>query len=230
MGILPKLIQTGYNFRYTATTGGNVIDEEWGIERVAAYMCIVEANRMLSQRYEKYRTYCSRIGMTLYDVEFLDSATKVDLNTLINKFLPEVLDTDNDNIKYLGMPLNTALDALEAKVKDLIVDEESPIEAFGQIYTPDKLLTRPTAEEYSEIVAKKAEKEAKFRKELNEQIAEGVVGKKVTVICNDHECECRVTKESDKYLYLTVYDDGGAVIQTDMRVPKTSKKFVTKFH
>ena len=110
---MPKLIQTGYNFRYTATTGGNVIDEEWGIERVAAYMCIVEANRMLSQRYEKYRTYCSRIGMTLYDVEFLDSATKVDLNTLINKFLPEVLDTDNDNIKYLGLPLNTALDALE---------------------------------------------------------------------------------------------------------------------
>lgn len=226
---MPKLIQTGYNFRYTATTGGNVIDEEWGIERVAAYMCIVEANRMLSQRYEKYRTYCSRIGMTLYDVEFLDTATKVDLNTLINKFLPEVLDKDNDNIRFLGMPLNTALDDFEVKIKDLIVDEESPIEAFGHVYTPDKLLTRPTEEEYAEIVAKKAEKEAKFRKELNDAIEAGVVGKRVTVICNDRECNCLVTKESDKYLYLTVYDEGGAVIQTDMRLPKTSKKFVSTF-
>ena len=226
---LAKITQQGYKFHYSNQSKKLPVEQEWSLERVAAYMCIIEACRILSQRYEQAKTYCSKLGMTMYELENLDAETRKDLNTLTTKFLSEVLETAQDDPAFLAKPLSAVLDGFEEKVSEMIKDAELPIEAFGSVIEPEPLLTRPTEDEYEERLSAESIKESKKRRRLLKQIADGVVGKHVKIEYGNYENDALVTKQTDKYLYLTVYDDSKCVLREDMRVPIYSNRYISEF-
>ena len=227
---MAKITQQGYRFHYSNQSKKLPVEQEWSLERVAAYMCIIEACRILSQRYEQAKTYCSRIGMTMYELENLDAETRKDLNTLTTKFLSEVLETAQDDPAFLAKPLSAVLDGFEDKVADMIRDAEIPIEAFGSMIEPTPLLTRPTEDEYNERLSEQAVKDSENRRKLLKQIAEGVTGKYVKIEYGNYTQKALVTKQTDKYFYLTVYDDSECVLQENMRVPIYSNRFTSEFY
>ena len=226
---LAKITQQGYKFHYSNQSKKLPVEQEWSLERVAAYMCIIEACRILSQRYEQAKTYCNRLGMTAYELENLDAETRKDLNTLTTKFLSEVLETAQDDPELLAKPLGAVLDGFEEKVSEMIKDAELPIDAFGSIIEPAPLLTRPSADEYEDRLSAESVKENEKRRKLLKQIADGVTGKYVNIEYGNYENVAKVDKQTDKYLYLTVYDDSKCVLREDMRVPIYSNRYVSEF-
>lgn len=227
---LAKITQQGYKFHYSNQSKKLPVEQEWSLERVAAYMCIIEACRILSQRYEQAKTYCSKLGMTMYELENLDAETRKDLNTLTTKFLSEVLETAQDDPAFLAKPLSAVLDGFEEKVSEMIKDAEIPIDAFGAVINPEPVLTRPSEAEYAERLSADSEKEIQIRRQRLKQIADGVVGKLVKIEYGNYENKARVTKQTDKYLYLTVYDESDCVLHENMRVPIYSNRFVSEFY
>ena len=227
---LARITQQGYKFHYSNQSKKLPVEQEWSLERVAAYMCIIEACRILSQRYEQAKTYCSRLGMTAYELENLDAETRKDLNTLTTKFLSEVLETAHDDPAFLAKPLSAVLDGFEEKMSEMIKDAELPIEAFGSVIEPAPLLTRPSEDEYNERLLNESVMESEERRKLLKQIADGVVGKYVKIEYGNYEQKAVVTKQTDKYLYLTVYDDVDCVLHENMRVPVYTTRYRSEFY
>lgn len=226
---MAKIVQVGYDFRYRFKTNGIPVEEIWSLERVAAYMSAIEASRQISQRYVKAATFCSRLGMTYYELEDFDAATNHDLNMLTHRFVSVLVGRAKTDWSFLGKPLPELLDSLETEIKKTIEDYEKPVSVFGQLINPSRMLTRPTETEYIEIVRVKKEKEEKFKSEIANQISNGVLNKRVKISFGDVSRVCRVSKITENYLYLNVYDEVGVCIQNNMRLPKTSTRFISRF-
>lgn len=226
---MAKIVQVGYDFRYRYKNNGIPVEEVWSLERVAAYMSAIEASRQISQRYVKAATFCSRLGMTYYELENFDNATNHDLNLLTHRFVSLLVGKAKINSSFLGEPLPTLLDSLEKDISEIISDAEKPVEIFGRLVYPNKLLTRPTKAEYDAIILEQKKKEEKFKDDIAKQISNGVLNKRVKVNFGDINRTCRVSKVTDNYLYLNVYDETGVCIQNNMRISKTSIRFVSRF-
>lgn len=226
---MARIAQVGYDFRYRFKSNGIPVEEIWSLERVAAYMSAIEASRQLSQRYVKAATFCSRLGMTYYELEDVDRVTNRDLNFLTKHFVSELLERASVDMSFLGKPLPILLDMLESDIIHWIAEVEKPVEFFGKLVYPKKVLHRPSKEEYDKIQEEKKEKENSFKSALAAQIQGGVLNKRVKVNFGESDRICRVAKITENYLYLNVYDESGVCIQNNMRLSRTSVRFVSLF-
>lgn len=227
-----KISQNGFTFTYVYTYNGQKpIIEEWGIERLAGYMFLVETHRTRSQKYTKDRTYMNRFGNQVYtfdEMEF-DEATNHDLNKLIKK-ISKTMSDDTLQELWLTPDWNTALDKMESFVKALISDSEKPVEVMGSVYQPEKFLSRPTEEEYATL--KPVEEPKPVKKTITRPTTSTtnrteMIGRRFMFNFIVYGVkECKIVDVQGKSYICEAYDDNGKILESGAKIGFTSKRIV----
>lgn len=226
-----RITQNGYTFTYVYTYNGQKpIVEDWSLERLAGYMFLVETHRTRSQKYTKDRTYINRFGNQVYtfdEMEF-DAETNRDLNKLVKR-ISKAMPADKLQELWLTPNWNDALDAMESFVKALIADAEKPVTVMGSTYTPDKFLTRPTAEEYATRKPVEEPKPVKPVKTVAPKVSsrQDMIGKRFMfnfVVYGVKECKI-VAIQKGAYI-CEAYNEDGTIIEPDAKVGFTTKRIV----
>lgn len=229
-----KITQNGYTFTYVYTYNGQKpIVEDWSLERLAGYMFLVETHRTRSQKYTKDRTYMNRFGNQVYtfdEMEF-DAETNRDLNKLVKRISKAMPDGKLQEL-WLTPNWNDALDTMESFVKELIADAEKPVTVMGNTYTPDKFLTRPTAEEYATrkpVEEPKPEPKKPVRTSTPKPVSKSgdAIGRYLKfdfVSCGVKKC--KVVGIQGRSYICEAYNDDGTVLDPVARVGIGSKRIV----
>lgn len=213
---MATITQTGYDFIYRQRVSGRLpIVETWGIERVAAYMFLIEFYRVRSQRYVGSFTFVSRVGNIQYELSECDKETNHDLDKLTKVLLPY---TSDDLCTMWYTSFDMALNMAEKMIKEKIALAEEPYEMLGQKITPPRFLTRPTREEY----------EAR-EKEEQEKMGDAPAGVGATIrvlFYNLGIIPCRIVRETDSWYWVDGYVDGEVAV-ANARVKKGTSRIIT---
>lgn len=233
-----KIKQNGYSFTYVYTYNGQKpIIEDWGLERVVAFMYLAEMHRQRSQKYTKDRTYMNRFGNQVYvfdDLEF-DLETNKDINRLV-KLVSKSMTPDKEQEYWLIHDWRAALDSMESYVKELVANAEKPVEVMGNTYTPPKFLSRPSEEEYkAKAEAQRKEEEARLavmREQRVQRATMTTTAGKVAIgthlkfnFIKYGVMECVVTGYSGRSYLVDVLRDG-KVIETGWKFAYNSSRIV----
>lgn len=195
---MEKIMQNGYTFTYVnKVTGKPTVQQEWSVERVAAFMFLVEFHRTHSQRYIKDYTLMNKYASKAYvfdSMEF-DEKTFKDLNKMtrdITCVMGELVDPSKVSpanytpiMKAYMMPTwEEALDFTEQVIKDYIAGKETDTTLTtpqGTVTIPaETYLTRPTEEEYAEQAKRVAEEEMKKAQEQAQKRVKAVAPRTAT--------------------------------------------------
>lgn len=226
MATFLTITQNGYNFTvHEADTLKS--DEEWGIERVAAFMSVHHVLNAMATKYMKGMTLRPIIASIMYTLN-CDEVTSRDLDKLTGYLVPKLCDIyTSDGWGFLGGPLAQVLDAVEKLTLDHIAAEEAPIEVMGKTCTPPRFLSRPSKEEYDIRIAKdQAAEQAlwdRFKEVLNSGKAEG---HRIQMREGSNVYTCIIVKVSPRCVYCDVKDEYGRLLQTGARFPRDSKRFI----
>lgn len=226
MATFLTITQNGFNFNVHEADKLKS-DEEWGIERVAAFMSVHHVLNTMATKYMKGRTLRPVVASIMYTLN-CDKATSRDLDKLTGYLVPKLCGIyTSDGWGFLGGPLTKVLDGVEKLALDHIAAEEAPIEVLGKTCTPPKFLSRPSKEEYDIIVAKdKAAEQAlwdRFKEVLNSGKARG---HRIQMREGSNEYTCIIVKVSTRCVYCDVKDEFGRLLQSGARFPKDSKRFI----
>lgn len=226
MATFLTITQNGYNFTvHEADTLKS--DEEWCIERVAAFMSVHHVLNAMATKYMKGMTLRPIIASIMYTLN-CDEVTSRDLDKLTGYLVPKLCDIyTSDGWGFLGGPLAQVLDAVEKLALDHIAAEEAPIEVMGKTCTPPRFLSRPSKEEYDIRIAKdQAAEQAlwdRFKEVLNSGKAEG---HRIQMREGSNVYTCIIVKVSPRCVYCDVKDEYGRLLQTGARFPRDSKRFI----
>lgn len=226
MATFLTITQNGFNFNVHEADKLKS-DEEWGIERVAAFMSVHHVLNTMATKYMKGRTLRPVVASIMYTLN-CDKATSRDLDKLTGYLVPKLCGIyTSDGWGFLGGPLTKVLDGVEKLALDHIAAEEAPIEVLGKTCTPPKFLSRPSKEEYDIIVAKdKAAEQAlwdRFKEVLNSGKAQG---HRIQMREGSNEYTCVIVSVSARCVYCDVKDEFGRLLQSGARFPKDSKRFI----
>lgn len=220
------ITQTGFNFiRHTADK--LVEDEEWSIERVAAFMAVHHTLNVMATKYAKGLTLRPKIACIQYTLK-CDPQTSADLDKLTKALVPKLCAYYNspDTQGYLGRPLKIVLDDVTQLAQDYVAREEAPFEVFGKKVT-SSFYSRPSKLEYDAIQEREKAQEQiywnKFKKALEDGTAkqhkilirEGVNIYTGTIIGVTARC-----------VYVDLQDEYGRLLQHNARLPRNSPRFV----
>lgn len=226
--------QNGFDFTYIHKVPGSLPDvQTWGIEKVASFMFLIEFHRLESQRYQKGFTRISRYGRIQYELEEIDDKTYSDLD-LMTKRLNLIVSSDKDRETLYLMEFTDGLDFLEAKLKTYIEDANKPVEVFGKSFIPGTEFTRPSKEEYDELLAEKRAREDEEARLLAERrtktqtssITPVATGQIIRFDFIKHGVlECKVIGVVGRSYICEVYKDGKC-IDNACKIGRTSKRIV----
>lgn len=226
MATFLTITQNGFNFNVHEADKLKS-DEEWGIERVAAFMSVHHVLNTMATKYMKGLTLRPVIASIMYTLK-CDEATSRDIDKLTGYLVPKLCGIyTSDGWGFLGGSLSRVLDDVEKLAIDYITAEEAPITVLGKTCAPPKFLSRPSKEEYDIIVAKdKAAEQAlwdRFKEVLNSGKAEG---HHIQMREGSNVYTCIIVKVSPKCVYCDVKDEYGRLLQSGARFPRDSKRFI----
>lgn len=221
------ITQQGYNF--TVHDADKLIaDEEWGIERVAAFMSLHNVLNTSATRYSKGITFRPAIAAIMYTLN-CDTASSKDIDKLSRFLIPKISDSysDADRQSLLGKPLHVVLDALEALAADYVKDAEAPIIVFGKEVYPPKFYQRPSKQEYDAELERQSAQEKKYWEIFKTAIAEGrAMHHKILVRDGNNVYTGTITGVTPKCIYCDMVDEYGRLVQKDARLPKDSSRLI----
>ena len=227
MATFYTITQKGFNFTLHEADKLKK-DEEWSIERVAAFMSVHHVLNIEATKYAKGMTYRPAVAAIQYTLK-CDEATSADINKLTKYLVPKLcaMYDDQDRQGFLGKPLSTLLDEIEIMANEFVQEHQAPIEVFGKLVTPSPFYSRPTRLEYDSIEADHQAFEQslwdKYREVLNSGNA---AGHRIKMREGSNLYTCVITRVSDKCVYCDVKDEFGRTLQTGARFPKESKRFL----
>ena len=221
------ITQKGYTF--TVHDADKLVrDEEWDIERVAAFMSIHHTLNVMATKYAKGMTYRPAIACIMYTLN-CDSDTSKDLDKL-NAYLIGKLCGMYENPEQqraLGKDLSKVLDEIEAMAFEYVKSREAPITVFGKEMKPAPFFQRPSKLEYDAILERKQAQEQRYWDRLNELVKQGTArGHKILIRDGSNTYTGIITATSPKCIYCDVKDEYGRLIQSGARFPKDSKRFI----
>ena len=213
---MATITQTGYEFVYRQrVAGGLPIVETWDIERVAAYIFLIEFYRVRSQRYVGKFTFVARVGNIQYELEGFDRETNRDIDKLTKLLLPYTTD-ELCIMWYTSFP--KALDMATRMLKEKIASLEEPYEMLGRTVVPPRVMTRPTKEEYEA-------RETAERRRIEEEnkVPAGMLRvwfERYGVIT------CKIVRETACWYWVDGYSDGMVVV-SNARVKKGTDRIIS---
>lgn len=214
------ITQNGYNFVYRAPVPGQSPRvEEWGIERVGAFVFLVEFYRINSQKYVGKYTLVAAVGSIQYELDGFDKDTNRDIDKLTRLLMPYT--TPELKIMWYTQ-FNKALDMAERMLKEKVADLEAPYEVAGNIFTPKPFYQRMSKADYDEKV--KADMEAA-------RTAVGATIDDVLMRIWFHDYGtllCKVTKETNSYIWVDGFA-GGEQVVSNTRIRKDSSKIIQRY-
>lgn len=223
------ITQDGFNFIYRSKRVGELpVTETWGIERVAAFVFLIEFHRIRSQRYKKAMTFVSSYGRIQYELIDFDGDSNHDINKLTG-LLANYIDGENSYVFYTSF--GKALDIAEEMIKEKIKDKEAPMTIMGKEYKPPRFLSRPTEEEYkkSETTAMdKLKEQTSIDVEVGE-VKSGTYMKPGSTIkvwfVHYGIIPCIIKRETPKYVIVDGFVNGKQVV-TGARIRKGTGRII----
>lgn len=221
------ITQKGFTFiRHNADK--LVEDEEWSIERVAAFMAVHHTLSIMATRYAKGLTLKPKIACIQYTLQ-CDRPTSTDLNRLTKAIVPKLCAYYNapDTQGYLGRPLNIVLDDVVKLVQDYVAGREAPLEVFGQTVTPPPYYSRPSKQEYDAIQEQEQAQEQaywdKFKKALDDGTA---VNHRIKIREGANTYTGIIIEIKPRCIYVDLKDEYGRLLQHHARLPRNSPRFI----
>lgn len=221
------ITQKGFNFiRHTADK--LVEDEEWCIERVAAFMAVHHTLNIMATKYAKGLTLRPKIACIQYTLK-CDPPTSADLNKLTKVLVPKLCAyySSAETQGYLGRPLNLVLDDVANLAQDYVAREEAPVELFGKMVTPAPFYSRPSKQEYDAIQEHERAKEQaywdKFKKALETGTA---MHHKIKIREGANTYTGIIIGVTARCVYVDLKDEYGRLFQHNARLPRNSPRFI----
>lgn len=223
------ITQDGYNFIYRSKRVGELpVTETWGIERVAAFVFLIEFHRIRSQRYKKAMTFVSSYGRIQYELLDFDQDSNHDINKLTG-LLANYVDGENSYVFYTSF--DKALNIAEDMIKEKIKDKEAPMTIMGKEYKPPRFLSRPTEEEYKQVETVAIDK-IKEQVSTNTEVGEVKAGTymkpgstiKVWFV-HYGIIPCIIKRETDKSFFVDGFVNGKQVV-TNARIAKGTGRII----
>lgn len=213
---MTTITQNGYEFIYRNKVQGQPpVVETWGIERVSAFIFLIEFYRLNSQRYMDSLTLVSAYGSIQYELEEFDKVTYHDVDKLSKLLMPYT----SDELRIMWYTsFDKALGQAERMIKERIEREEADTEVFGEIIPGESFLSRPSKEVYDLI----AEKQREALRDLAESSDSAVL--KVWFAAHGI-IPCVVVKETNSWYWVDGYKDGEKVV-TNSRVKKGTSRII----
>lgn len=221
------IVQAGFTFQ-VHDADKLVEDEEWTIERVAAFMSVHHVLNILATRYAKGLTYRTAVAAIQYTLT-CDPETSADLNRLTKYLVPKLTDVYQDSSRQglLGKPLAKILDEVTAWTEEYVRREEEPITVFGRVVPSQKFYCRPSREEYDAEIAIKSQAQQSLWDTFKESLNEGkAVGHTIHIREGSNEYTGIIVKISPKCVYCDVKDEYGRLLQSGARFPRDSRRFI----
>lgn len=221
------ITQKGFNF--TRHNADKLIeDEEWNIERVAAFMAVHHTLNIMATRYAKGLTLKPKIATIQYTLK-CDPPTSTDLNRLTKAIVPKLCAyyTAPDTQGFLGRPLDIVLDDVVKLVQDYVAQRETPFEVFGETVTPPPFYSRPSKMEYDAIQEKEQAREQaywdKFKKALEDGTA---MNHRIKIREGANTYTGIIIGVTARCVYVDLKDEYGRLLQHNARLPRNSPRFI----
>ena len=221
------ITQKGFNFiRHNADK--LVEDEEWSIERVAAFMAVHHTLNVMATRYSKGLTLRPKIASIQYTLK-CDQRSSADLNRLTRAIVPKLCAYYDapDTQGFLGRPLDIVLDDVVKLVQDYVAQREAPIEVFGETLTPPPFYSRPSKQEYDAIQEQEQATEQaywdKFKKALEDGTA---VNHRIKIREGANTYTGTIIEITARCIYVDLKDEYGRLLQHHARLPRNSPRFI----
>lgn len=222
-----KITQTGFTFiRHNADK--LVPDEEWTIERVAAFMSVHYTLNVMATKYSKGLTSRPKVACIQYTLE-CDPQTSADLDKLTKALVPKLCAMYNtpETQGFLGRPLNLVLDDVVKMAEDYVAKEEAPVEVFGKVATPPPFYSRPTELEYNAIKEREQKMEQEYWRRFKEVCDSGSVrGHQILVREGSNTYTAHLTSVTARCVYVDLKDEYGRLLQSNARLPRNSPRFI----
>lgn len=221
------ITQKGFNF--TAHDADKMIaDEEWSIERVAAFISVHHVLNIMATRYAKGMTYKPGVAAIQYTLK-ADPPSSADINKITKFLVPKLcgLYDDPETQKFLGRPLSTVLDDVTHMVDDHIAGLEAPVQVFGKEVIPPPFFTRPSRLEYDAELERATAQEQRYWDHFKEVLNSGrAAGHTILVREGTNTYTAIITKVSPKCVFCDIKDEYGRLIQSGARIPRNSTRLI----
>lgn len=214
---MTTITQIGYDFIYRNTRRGNLpVVETWSIERVAAFIFLVEFHRKRTYRCVHNFTFVSKYGSIQYELEDFDTPTFRDVDKLTKILLPYI---DNEFCTMFYTSFDKGLDLAEKMLKDKVASLETPCSIGEEEYIPPCFYTRPTRQEYEEASHKE-------QQSLKDKVPKGD-SKTIKVWFYNHGIiPCVVIRESPCYYWVDGFVGDTRIVE-NARVRKGTSRIIS---
>ena len=221
------ITQTGFNFiRHNADK--LVEDEEWSIERVAAFMAVHHTLTVMATKYAKGLTLKPKIACIQYTLK-CDPQTSADLDKLTKALVPKLCAIYNapETQGFLGRPLNLVLDDVVKLAQDYISKEQEPMEVLGKTVTPPPFFSRPSKLEYDALQEKEQEQEQAYWDKFKEALETGkAMHHKILIREGANTYTGIIIGVTARCVYVDLQDEYGRLLQHNARMPRNSPRFI----
>lgn len=229
MAIIRFMTITQQGFTFHVSFGDKMVaEEDWTIERVAAFMSVHHTLNLNATHYAKGLTYRTAVAAIQYTLK-CDPPTSADLNKLTKYLVPKLcgIYEDADRQSFLGRPLSAILDDVTAIAEKHVEHEQEPIIVFGKVCPVPPFYSRPTEAEYNAAIEAEKNVEQQYWDNFRKHLAEGkAIGHKILIREGGDVYTGIIVKTSDKCVYCDVKDEYGRLLQSGARFPKESKRFI----
>lgn len=215
------ITQLGHKFRYRKKENGSpAIVETWDIERVAAFMFVIELHRLISQRYLGRLTFINHIGATDYQLTEFDKETNRDLNKLFG-LLSSYTEPPLSYQFYTSF--DKALDLADSYIRDAVKRAEEPVEIRGVVHERPRFLERPSEEEYEQEMLEKGSDAIKQAKEEDPT--------KVITCYFEHYgvLPCIIVHETPKSYFVDAYLKNEKIFEKS-KIDKNSSRYIEGYN
>lgn len=223
------ITQKGFNFiRHNADK--LVEDEEWSIERVAAFMAVHHTLNVMATKYAKGMTLRPKVACIQYTLK-CDPETSADLDKLTKVLVPKLcaLYRAPDTQSYLGRPLNLILDDVVKLAQDYIAQEEAPFDVLGEIVTPPPFYSRPSKQEYDAIQKQEEEREQAYQDKFKKALEAGTATHhKILIREGTNTYTGIIISVTARCIYVDLKDKYGRLLQHNARLPRNSPRFIVE--
>lgn len=223
------ITQKGFNFTWHSADK-LVEDEEWSIERVAAFMAVHHTLNLMATKYVKGLTMRPKVACIQYTLN-CDPETSADLDKLTRWLVPKLCamyDTPETQ-SYLGRPLNIVLDDVVILAQDYVAKEEAPIEVMGKTVTPAPFYSRPSKPQYDAIQELEQTREKAYWDRFKEALDSGnAIHHRIRVREGSNTYIGTITGVTARCVYIDLKDEYGRLLQHNARLPRTSPRFIVE--
>lgn len=221
------ITQKGYTF-IVHDSDKSVPDEEWSIERVAAFISVHYTLNVMATKYQKGQTFRTTVAAIQYTYN-ADEPTSRDIEKLTNYLAPKLCSMYSDPTQqgFLGRPLSMVLDDVVAMAEHHVHTEEAPIEVFGQKVTPKPFYSRPSKQEYdAELELQQGAEKAMWDHFKNVLNSGSAAGHRISVREGANIYSATIVKVSEKCIYCDIRDEFNRLLQKGARLPRNSSRLI----